>query len=110
MCPLFAAKNRNLSGAGDSRDEPAWQYGQGLPTPLPVHHSFSVSRGGAARDALAAGVSASRTDCRRCGFRAAAENSPVAMRHVVKSIEREYAKLGKIFVAADFDRAENDRR
>jgi hypothetical protein len=42
-------------------------------------------------------------------FRAAAENSPVAMRHVVKSIEREYAKLGKVFVATDFDRAENNR-
>src|SRR6202022_1392880 len=47
-----------------------------------------------------------RTAALASAFRAAAENSPVAMRHVVKSIEREYTKLGKIFVAADFDREE----
>jgi hypothetical protein len=38
-------------------------------------------------------------------FRAAAENLPIAMRHVVKSIEREYAKLGKVFVRSDFERS-----
>ena len=38
-------------------------------------------------------------------FRAAAEDVPVSMRHVVQSIEREYMKLGKVFVRSDFERS-----
>jgi ATPase family associated with various cellular activities (AAA) len=43
-------------------------------------------------------------------FRAAAEDVPVSMRHIVKSIEREYMKLGKVFAAAEFDGARSDQR
>ncbi|HTI17702.1 MAG TPA: ATP-binding protein, partial [Trinickia sp.] len=35
-------------------------------------------------------------------FRAAAQDVPVSMHHIVKSIEREYTKGGKVFVASDF--------
>lgn len=38
-------------------------------------------------------------------FRAAADSAPVDMRHLLKSLEREYVKLGKVFVAGDFSRS-----
>jgi SpoVK/Ycf46/Vps4 family AAA+-type ATPase len=35
-------------------------------------------------------------------YRAAAEEAPVSMRHLLKAIEREYAKLSKVFLHSDF--------
>ncbi|PMS11830.1 ATP-binding protein [Trinickia caryophylli] len=35
-------------------------------------------------------------------FRAAAEGTPVQMHHVVRSLEREYEKIGKLFSPGDF--------
>ncbi len=38
------------------------------------------------------------------GFLAAAEGSPIAMKHLVRGTRREYQKLGKLVAEADFER------
>jgi SpoVK/Ycf46/Vps4 family AAA+-type ATPase len=39
---------------------------------------------------------------------AAAEDTPIAMRHVLQATEHEYAKLGKVFAARDFTWSEEE--
>ncbi|QAU25007.1 ATP-binding protein [Dyella sp. M7H15-1] len=44
----------------------------------------------------------------RAAFYAAAENEAVGMGHVMKAVEREYDKLGKVFVRGEFAWGEGD--
>lgn len=82
-----------------SVDQRKTLWAQAFPPATPIAADVNVEL--LAKHAALAGGSIHNVAL-NAAFHAAAENVPVAMRHVVKSIRGEYRKLGKVFAASDF--------